>query len=98
VLEHAHSPSLLSISNMNFNLKCTGLEDVMVGNICDLILSFLRSKKPYVNPRNERTLRMRKYFFEEIRKMELPGNCLDELLDKLGGTENVAELTGRKKR
>lgn len=40
----------------------------------------------------------KKELLEEISKMELPANPLDDLIDRLGGPNIVAEMTGRKGR
>lgn len=42
--------------------------------------------------------RLKAAILEKIQALTLPPNFLDELIDKLGGTKNVAEMTGRKAR
>ncbi|OQS04488.1 hypothetical protein THRCLA_03282 [Thraustotheca clavata] len=39
---------------------------------------------------------MKSLLLQKIRELKLPPNPLDHLIDELGGTENVAELTGRR--
>ena len=45
-----------------------------------------------------RILNMRDGFLSRVEDLDLPGNPLDLLIDQLGGTDSVAELTGRKTR
>jgi len=46
----------------------------------------------------DRSLRRRDAVFEAIKLLWLPPNPLDTLIDRLGGMDEVAELTGRKMR
>eukprot|EP00939_MAST-03C_sp_MAST-3C-sp1_P001309 g1309.t1 len=45
-----------------------------------------------------RTVAMRDELLAKIEQFDLPTNPIDELIDKLGGPDNVAEMTGRKGR
>ncbi|XP_074572965.1 protein FORGETTER 1 [Curcuma longa] len=46
--------------------------------------------------RYEAALERKTKILDIIRSLDLPNNPLDDLIDKLGGPENVAEMTGRR--
>ncbi|XP_042392351.1 protein FORGETTER 1-like isoform X2 [Zingiber officinale] len=46
--------------------------------------------------RYEASLERKTKILDIIRSLDLPNNPLDDLIDKLGGPENVAEMTGRR--
>lgn len=42
--------------------------------------------------------RLKKQLLRKLHRLQIPDNPLDKLIHELGGTEHVAELTGRKGR
>ncbi|KAF6201808.1 hypothetical protein GE061_004203 [Apolygus lucorum] len=58
------------------------------------------AKHPNMFKLRQRALAIKQKLLKKIEKMsnEFPPNVLDELIDELGGPENVAEMTGRRSR
>ena len=44
---------------------------------------------------HEELIKMRDELIDQIEDLNLPGNCIDTVIDELGGVAAVAELTGR---
>ncbi|KAL9146939.1 hypothetical protein ABFS82_13G142200 [Erythranthe guttata] len=60
---------------------------------------YLRARKTYYEEllkRYESALERKLKILEIIRALDLPNNPLDDIIDQLGGPDNVAEITGRK--
>ncbi|KAF4389035.1 hypothetical protein F8388_026764 [Cannabis sativa] len=60
---------------------------------------YLRRRHAYVTEllkRYEAALERKSKILEIIRSMNLPNNPLDDIIDQLGGPDNVAEMTGRR--
>lgn len=60
---------------------------------------YLQERRVYieaVTKRYEAAVERRKEIIEIIRSLDLPNNPLDDIIDQLGGPENVAEITGRR--
>ena len=55
----------------------------------------LRLVEEYYHPQGEDVKEDKEALLEEIRRLALPPNPLDDLIDKLGGVRKVAEMTGR---
>ncbi|KAH7536674.1 hypothetical protein FEM48_Zijuj03G0009500 [Ziziphus jujuba var. spinosa] len=60
---------------------------------------FLQKKQAYIAEllkRYEASLQRKLKILDIIRSMDLPNNPLDDIIDQLGGPDNVAEMTGRR--
>ncbi|XP_021775201.1 protein FORGETTER 1-like isoform X1 [Chenopodium quinoa] len=60
---------------------------------------FLQAKRAYIEEltkRYEEAVERKIKIMEIIRSLDLPNNPLDDIIDQLGGPDNVAEITGRR--
>ncbi|XP_021767573.1 protein FORGETTER 1-like isoform X2 [Chenopodium quinoa] len=60
---------------------------------------FLQAKRAYIEEltkRYDEAVERKIKIMEIIRSLDLPNNPLDDIIDQLGGPDNVAEITGRR--
>ncbi|KAJ3693490.1 hypothetical protein LUZ60_008970 [Juncus effusus] len=60
---------------------------------------YFKAREKYVaevSERFESAIERKRKILDLIRSLDLPNNPLDDLIDQLGGPENVAEITGRR--
>ncbi|KNA16468.1 hypothetical protein SOVF_088760 isoform A [Spinacia oleracea] len=60
---------------------------------------YLQAQRAYVEEltkRYEEAVERKMKIMEIIRSLDLPNNPLDDIIDQLGGPDNVAEITGRR--
>lgn len=72
------------------------LNSVLIFNKCTLANSNTNSNSSLITSQDavERAQQMKKDLLDKLEKLaeDLPPNTLDELIDELGGPENVAEV------
>ena len=82
-------PKVPALPPNGFASEAERLEHMRLSDLADRIRN-----EPLPEPIPE-LVRVRAHILESIRDLDLPPNPLDDLIDRLGGVENVAEMTGR---
>ncbi|XP_022717610.1 protein FORGETTER 1 isoform X1 [Durio zibethinus] len=60
---------------------------------------YMQARRAYIEEllkRYEQALQRKSKILDIIRSLDLPNNPLDDIIDQLGGPDNVAEMTGRR--
>ncbi|KAL7532804.1 hypothetical protein ACHAXR_004855, partial [Thalassiosira sp. AJA248-18] len=82
-------PKVPDIPPNGFATEADRLEHMRMSDLADRI-----KNEPPPEPIPE-LVECRNAILESIRDLDLPPNPLDDMIDRLGGVENVAEMTGR---
>lgn len=82
-------PKVPSIPPNGFASEADRLEHKCLSDLADRM-----KNEPPPKPITE-LVKRRNQLLESVRSLDLPPNPLDDIIDRLGGVENVAEMTGR---
>ncbi|KAK7504954.1 hypothetical protein BaRGS_00003982 [Batillaria attramentaria] len=83
---------------MSAKWECTGFVSVCRELLSRFVRAEFPTKKVGATEEDEWSVKAKQMLLEFAAKIKLPDSPLDELIDKLGGADQVAEMTGRRAR